>query len=244
MTALVALGACRANTVRIDPDPQVGDRARYRYEIEATITRTLDGGKPTTTEITTSLLANQQVLELTDDGIEAKVTLRRDGAAGRTARVMIDRSGAIRGIELAEGLSVDSLGLSELGSLLPPTPVPPTEPLSPGARWSISEGQLEGRGRLTRLGVIDGRDVAVVDTTASAPIDDAVAAGTSAATLLGELRSTTTAAYDLSDGSIRRSSARSRGAVQARIEPPTGIDAAPAIGTIAYDIRVRITRLD
>lgn len=244
VAGLAALSACRANTVRIDPDPQVGDRARYRYEIEATITRALEGGEPTTTEIATSLLADQEVVALTDEGIEAEVTLRRDGAAGRTARVVLERSGAIRGIELIEGLSADSLGLSQLGSLLPPTAAPPTSPLSPGTRWSISEGPLDGYGRLTRLGVIDGAEVGVVDTTVSAPIDDAVSAGTSSATLVGELRSKTTAAYDISDGSIRRSSARSHGDVQARIEPPAGVDAAPALGTITYDIRVRVTRLD
>lgn len=244
VAGLAALSACRANTVRIDPDPQVGDRSRYRYEIEATITRALDGGEPATTEIATSLLTDQEIVALTDDGIEAEVTLRRDGAAGRSARVLLDRSGAIRGIELVEGLSADSLGLSQLGSLLPPTPAPPTGRLTLGTRWSISDGPLNGRGRLTRLGVIDGQDVAVVDTTVASPIDDAVAAETSAATLVGELRSKTTAAYDLSDGSIRRSSARSHGDVQARIEPPAGVDAAPALGTITYDILVRVTRLD
>ena len=93
------------------------------------------------------------------------------------------------------------------------------------------------------MGVIDDADVAVVDTTLSAAIDDAVAAGTSAVTLLGELRSKAMAAYDISDGSIRRSSARSRGDVQARIEPPAGVDAAPVLGTITYDIRVRVTRI-
>lgn len=245
VAALAALGACRSSTVRIDPDPQVGDRARYRYEIDATITRALDGGEPTTTEIATSLLADQEVVAVNDDGIEADVTLRRDGAAARSARVVLDRSGAIRDIELVEGLSAEDLGLSQLGSLLlPPTAAPPTEPLTPGTRWSISEGPFDWQGRLSRLGVIDGANVAVVDTTLAAAIDDAVSAGTSAATLVGELRSKTTASYDLLDGSIRRSSARSRGAVQARIEPPAGVDAAPALGTITYDIRVRVTRLD
>jgi hypothetical protein len=244
VAALVGIGACRAGTVRIEPDPQTGDRARYQYEIEATITRSLDDGKPTTTTIRTELIADQEVVALTDDGVEAEVTLRRDGAAPRTARVALDRTGAIHGIELVEGLTSDTLGLAQLGALLPPMSAPPAGPLALGARWSISEGQLEGEGRLARLGVVDGADVAVVDTTLTEAIDEAVAAGTSAVTLLGDLRAESTASYDIADGSIRRSSATSRGEVRARIEPPTGVDAAPVLGTISYDIRVRVTRLD
>jgi hypothetical protein len=244
VAALVALGACRAGTVRIEPVPHPGDRARYRYDIEATITRSLDDGKPTTTTIGTELIADQEVVALTDDGVEADVTLRRDGAAPRTARVQLDSTGAIHGIELVEGLSSDSLGLAQLGALLPPMTAPPAGPLAPGAHWSISEGALQGHGRLARLDVADGADVAVVDTSLIEAIDDAVAAGASAVTLLGELRSESTAAYDIADGSIRRSSARSRGEVRAQIEPPPGIDAAPVLGTISYDIRVRVTRLD
>lgn len=243
VAGLAGLSACRAGTVRIAPDPQPGDRARYRYEIDATITRALDHGKPTTTAIRTELVADQEVVALTDQGVQADVTLRRDGAAPRTARVELDRAGAIHGIELVDGLSSDTLGVAQLGSLLPPIAAPPGGALAPGARWSVAEGALHGRGRLARLDVVDGVDVAVVDTTLTEAIDDAVAAGASAVTLVGELRSQGSAAYDLGDGSIMRSTARSRGSVRARIEPPSGVDAAPVLGTITYDIRVRVTRV-
>lgn len=238
------MSGCRASTVTIEPHLDVGDVARYRYEIDAEITRALDDGNPATTRIAAELLAEQEVLALTDHGAQAAVTLRREGAAPRSAQVLLDRSGAIRGISLVEGLASDTLGLSELGSLLPPSTAPPSIPLAPGARWSISEGQLEGHGRLERLGVIDGADVAVVETSVVEVLDDAVDTGTSEATLEGELRSRGTAAYDVSDGSVRRSTARSRGEVRALIQPPADVDAAPAEGTITYDIRVRVTRLD
>jgi hypothetical protein len=244
VAGLAALGACRAPTVRIHADPHVGDRARYRYEIDATVTRALEGAKATTTAVTTTLLVDQKVVALTDDGVEADVTLHRDGAAARTARVVLDNTGAIRGIELVAGLTSDGLGLAQLGSLLPPTMAPPAVPMAPGERWSISKGSLDGHGRLLRLGVVDGADVAVVRTTLSDVVDDSVTGGASAARLTGRLRSTSTITYDLEDGSARRSAARSRGTVRARIEPPAGIDAAPVRGTISYDIRVRATRLD
>jgi hypothetical protein len=244
LAALAALGACRGSTVSVEPRLEVGDRSRYRYEIEATITRSLDGADATTDEIATELVADQEVLAVTDDGAEAEVTLRRDGAAPRSAQVLLDRSGAIRGIELVQGLSSGSLGLAELGSLLPPSTAPPAILLAPGSRWSISEGSLEGHGRLDRLGVVDGAEVAVVETTVAEALDDAVAAGTSAVRLGGELQAHTTASYDLDDGSVRRSTARSHGDVRARIDPPAGVDAAPALATITYEIRVRVTRLD
>ncbi len=243
MAGLAALGACRPGTVRIERDPHVGDRARYRYEIDATVTRSLDGAKPTSTAVTTTLVADQKIVALTPGGVEADVTLHRDGAAARTARVVLDRTGAIRGIELVAGLSSDGLGLAQLGSLLPPTMAPPPRALAPGARWTISEGGLEGQGRLLRLGVIDGADVAVVRTTLSEAVDDAVAAGASAARLTGRLHSQSSASYDLGDGSARRTTARSQGSVRVRIDPPAGIDATPVLGTISYDIRVRATRL-
>jgi hypothetical protein len=229
--------------VSVEPRLEVGDRARYRYEIAATINRSIDGAEPTTDEILTELVADQEVVAVSDDGAEAAVTLRREGAGPSTAQVLLDRSGAIRGIELVEGFSSGSLGLAELGPLMPPSTAPPAIPLVPGSRWSISEGSLEGHGRLESLGIVDGAEVAVVHTSVAEAVDDAVAAGTSAVMLGGELRADTRASYDLEDGSVRRSTARSHGDVRARIDPPAGVDAAPALATITYDIRVRVTRL-
>lgn len=242
--ALAALGACQPGTVRIDGHPSVGERSRYRYEIVATITRSIEGGAPTTSRVATTLLADQKVTAVSDAGVQADVTLRRDGAATRTARVLLNRSGAIRSIELVAGLDSADVGLSQLGSLLPPAVTPPTRALAPGARWAIDEEDVRGTGRLMRLGVVDGADVAVVETSLSERIADAVTSGTSRATLTGTLRTYSTAAYDLEDGSTRHSTARSSGTVHARIEPPVGIQARPVLGTITYDIEVQAVRLD
>lgn len=240
---LAALAACSPSTVRIDVSPEVGDRARYEYEIDATITRSLDDGPPTTTEIATELVAQQEVVALRGRDVEVEVMLRRDGAAERTARVVLDRGGTIRGIELVEGLSGDALGLSQLGALLPPSTELPGGELTLGARWSVDDGPVTGRSRLARLGVVDGVEVAVVDTRLTQEVDDAVAAGPSAARLQGRLRSETSAAYDIDGGEIRRSSSRSTGDLRARIEPPPGITASAALATITYDITVRVRRL-
>lgn len=244
VAGLAALGACRPGTVRIDAHPNIGDRSRYRYEILATITRSIEGDRPTTTKVATTLLADQEVTAITTSGIEADVTLRRDGAATRTTRVLLNRGGAIRSIELVAGLDSAGLGLSQLGSLLPRAVTPPTRALAPGDRWAIREDAVQGSGRLARLGVVDGADVAVVRTSLSEAIDDAVTSGASTAKLTGTLRTLSTAAYDLADGSTRRSTARSHGTVQAKIEPPPGIRARAVLGTITYDIEVEAIRLD
>lgn len=240
---LLAAGACQEGTVLVQPRPAVGDRARYRYEIEATVSRSLDQAAPETSDIESVLVVDQRIASVRGERVEADVTLRRDGAAARTARVVLDRSGGIEGIELVEGLSAADLDLASLSSLLPPQMAPPRQRLRPGDRWSFTEGDQDGRGRLTRLGVVDGEDVAVVDTSVTEAIDDAVAAGASAARLTGTMRSSATTTYDLADGAIRRASARSHGAVRARIDPPAGVDAAPALATITFEVRVRVTRL-
>lgn len=239
----MAAGACRDGTVVVEPRPAVGDRARYRYEIEATITRALDQGAPQTSEIDSVLVVDQRIAAVAGEQVEADVTLRRDGAAPRAARVALDRSGAIQGIELVEGLDAANLDLAPLSSLLPPGTAPPRRALRPGDRWSIANGARRGQGRLTRLGVVDGEDVAVFDTTVAEGIDDDVAAGASAARVTGTLRSSATTTYDVGDGTIRRATAHSRGEVRARIEPPAGVDAAPALASITFEIRVRVTRL-
>lgn len=243
LVAIAILGGCRANTVRLDPHPEVGDRARYRYVIVATITSALDGMKPTTSTIETTLEVDQHIVGVGDDGVQADVALRRDGGAKRTARVVLDATGAIRGVELVAGLPNDTLGLSQLGALLPRTLVPPSRALAPGERWTIAGGPIEGRGRLVRLAVEHGTNVAVVRTTITQDIDEAVTSGTTAADLAGAMHAVTTTTYDLANGSVRRSTGHSNGKVRVRIEPPAGVDAAAALGMIGYDIKILTTRL-
>jgi hypothetical protein len=238
-----AVAGCRSHTVTLAFAPEVGDQYRYRYEVEATITRALEGSEPEVTDVRTTLRVEEAVLEVTPAGVRAEVTLRRDGGAPRSSEVRLDRAGTVRGIDLVEGQRLEVFGLGDLSGVLDTLDLP-TGPLAPGDRWSLDEEALEGDGRLARLGVIDGQDVAVVVTRTVEPIERTVPSGTTTAALQGSLRADGTLAYDLADGSLRRATSRARGEVDARIAPPPGVDADAVLGTIAYDIHIRVTRLN
>jgi len=236
------VAACRESTITLVFTPTEGDEQTYRYEIDATITQSLDGGEPTVSKISTTLEAHQEVLEVSRGGVRAEVTLRRDGGDPHTAEVRLDDAGTLQGIDLIEGQPADIFGLEDLGGVLP-TVALPEGALAPGDRWSIDDDPVTGEGRLLRLGVSDGEDVAVITTGITQPIEETTPVGTTSAALEGDLRATTTTAYDVADGSLRRASTRARGDVQARIAPPPGVNADAVLGTITYDVRVRVTRL-
>jgi hypothetical protein len=245
---MVALGAaalvagCREHTVDLGFRPEQGDSYVYRYEIEADLTRALEGAEPEVTELDTVLLVDQEVLDETAAGARVQVELRRDGGDPRTAVVVLDRAGSLQGIEAVDGLADE--GLVAAPSILGASPSLPDDHLAPGQRWTVDADGRRSTGRLERLGVIDGEKVAVVRTTTTDDVRDEVEAGVSLATLEGTVSARSTTSYDLDDGAVRRSVTASTGTLAVRFAPPTGVDAEPVDGTIGYDVRVRVTRLD
>src|SRR3546814_15610407 len=85
-TALVALGAitvlggCRDHTVDLRFRPATGTTYEYRSEIEATLSRSLDGEEPEVIELDTVLLVDQTILTADAAGARAGVDTR--GEAG------------------------------------------------------------------------------------------------------------------------------------------------------------------
>ncbi len=242
--AIVVMAGCRTDTVALGFDPAVGAVFRYRYEVDATITTVVEGGAPEVTEVTSTVTSEQEVVERTAAGLVVEVRLRADEGVPRTAVVLLDRAGSLGAIQQVDGLSVDLVGLPSAGALLASTATePPSGPLRLGDRWPIEDGLLRGSGRLDRLGVVDGRDVAVVASRLDEQIEDTTTVDDSLVTLAGLLRSTTSTAFDLADGAIRRARTRSEGTVDALISPPPNVDAPPVAATITYELRVRTTRL-
>lgn len=238
VAGLAVLAGCDDGTVRLDGAPEVGDRSVHRYELEATITRSIEGDEPSVSELDVTVDTEAEVLELTEDGVRAEVTIRRKGAEPRTAQVVLGRGGTLEDLELVEGLPTDATALGGFGAVFGATDLPPDEPLRPGDRWVVRDGTMEGDGRLERLGVVDGEHVAVVRTDVVEPLEPTATSGVE-----GELRTRATTTYDLTDGSVRRSTSTSTGSVSALIQPPAGVTADPVRATIRYDVQVRVRRL-
>ena len=239
----LALLGCRPATVSVAFTPDVDAVYDYRYEIEGTVTRTVEGEEPEVTHLDTVLAAEQQVQERTPDGARIRLQLTRDGGVARTAVVLVDRAGSLEGVELVEDLDAAVFGVASADALVPThLGGPPDRPLAPGDTWRVDEDGRTGSGRLDRLGVVDGVDVAVVDITASEDLSRTGKAGESTTHVSGTLRSGARTSYDLADGAIRRSRSWSRGTFEAELAPPRGVVADPVRATIAYDVSVRVTR--
>src|SRR5690606_35037298 len=145
--------------------PRPGDQFDYRYTVRATLTREIDGGEPEVQTVDTVLLAHQEVLGRRGRGTRIEIDLTRDGGARSTVVAIVDRAGSLEGLELVQGLDAEVFALGHGGGFVPdPADGSPDRPLRPGERWSISDGRRLGTGELVRLGVEDGRDVAVVRT--------------------------------------------------------------------------------
>lgn len=240
-----ALLGCRPATVSVAFTPEVDAVYAYRYEIEGTVTRTVDGQEPEVTRLDTELVAEQQVQERTAGGARIRLELAREGGVARTAVVLVDRAGSLEGVELVEDLDAAVFGVAGSDSLLPThLGGPPDRPLAPGDTWHAGDDRRESSGRLERLGVVDGVDVAVVRTTAREALDRTGRAGESATRVSGTLRSGARTTYDLADGAIRRSRSWSQGTFEAEVAPPLGVAADPVHATIEYDVTVRVTRTD
>ena len=243
--ASLALLGCRPDTVTLGFEPEVGAAYRYRYEIDLAVTRTVDGETPEVTEISSTLTSAQKVLEVTPDGVLVEVTIRSEGSAPTTAVVLLDRAGSLRAIEGADGLTVDEIGVPTADRVLSTGAVaPPEGPLSPGDRWAIAEGGAVGEGRLQRLGVIAGQDVAEVTASLVQTLRDDVVVSDSAVALDGALRSKASTTFDLVDGAVREGSTTSSGTVDVEISPPPGVTGAPVSASIDYELQVRTVRLD
>ena len=243
---LAVVAACEPHTVAVQFEPEVGDRFRFRSDIETEVARTIDG--ETSVERGASQLdATESIIATDDDEIGVEVTVERDGAAARTYEVRFDRTGRLSTIDLVEGVPTEALGLDLATDLPPDIASPPPGPLEPGAEWSIRRRvQVEGRddplivtgsGRVDSLGVQDGHEVAVVLVELSVPIRSAVDTADGRVTLRGTQTSRSRTTYDLADGTARRDRTRIEGDIDVVVAPPTGIEAPPVAGTVRYDVR-------
>ena len=241
VAALVA--ACRPHTVSLAGDPAVGATIRIRYEIDAEVTRSVEGQAPETTVMATQLDTEQEVLAVDGDGSLVALTLRVDGEAPRQARVRLDRAGSLAAIDEVEGLPARDLGLPLAPASMGAPAGLPTYAVAIGDEWAIGEDPYRGRARLTGLGVVDGADVARVRAEVHRDIDESTVVAGQEVALTGRLRSTSTTHFDLGDGSVWRAVSHTTGTVDALVQPPGGVGVLPVPAVITYEVRVRATRM-
>ncbi len=246
------VAACDPHTVAIRFDPAVGDGYRFRSDITTEIERTIDGA--TTGEDSESVLvATERIVAVDDDEVTVEVTLERDGSTQRTYEVRFDRGDRLTAIDLVEGVPADALGLDLATDLPGDVASPPDGPLEPGVSWEIARTfapagrdalvTVRGRGRVESLGVVDGNDVAVIVVELSVPIRSRIDTADGVVTVRGTQSSTSRTTYDLDDGAARGDDTEIRGTVEVLVEPPAGIVAAPARGTIGYRIDIATVRV-
>ena len=242
--AMTGVGfGCRANTVQLGFEPTVGASYRYRYEVDATITRTVEGEDPRTTELTVTLETTQKVVEITDDGALLEVTLTSSSSPEpSTATVLVDRAGSLQAIQQIDGLPASTTGLSTDALLAAAATRTPDRPLAVGDRWEIRDGTITGDGRLDRLGVLDGDSAAVVEIDLLEVLNATEETAGSEVVLDGDLRTSATTAFDLADGSVREGRTRSHGDVDVLIAAPVGVTAPAVAARVTYELRVTTTR--
>jgi hypothetical protein len=246
----VGLGGsgCRPGSVEVALGAAPGDAYAYRYDVEAVVIRSVDGGADEERRTSSTLQVDLRVVEVEPDGrVRAEVALTRDGGPVQRAVVRLDRAGSLAAVEALDCVPTEELGLGGLDGLLLADGTAPTGELRPGQTWVVDRGSgdggavVTGSGRLDRLTTSGGHRAAVASTDLVARVDSDVPAGSSAARVDAEQRSTGTTAYDLDDGAVRWARMATDGTARVTIDPPTGATGPPVVADVRYEVSV-ITR--
>jgi hypothetical protein len=253
-SAVLGLGGCGDDgTVELGYRPEPGTTYDYVTEVRSTTTTALPGVAPDVREDITRLDVRQTVVDADADGAAVTVALSRPGAGTRTVAVRLDRAAQLTAVTGVEGISADVLGELGLSEIFPSAAgAPPARPLAPGERWRIDDDislagsdrplRLTGEGRLVRLGVEDGREVATVTSTTSLPVERTTTTAQGDQTLTGTQRTTTTATYDLTDGAVVRAESATTASYRLVLAPPPALaDVAPVEGTLTLRLESRVT---
>lgn len=246
--ALALIGtACREDTVRLSYQPRPGDRYSYRVEVQAEAVTTVGDEAPRRTQNTNVFESEQSVLDAGPSGTRVQVRLRELGGLPRNFVVRLDRAAQLAEVQSIEGLPASALGGLGLSEIFPAAAgAPPDQPLSPGSRWAIDEpvqlaspeqSRLAGEGRLAKLGVVDGREVATVVSTYRLPVQRTAVERRSRLELSGSQDTNASTTYDLKDGSVVSVEARTNGTYGVMLLPPDGTPGTPIPGKLTVEVR-------
>ncbi|CAN5820396.1 hypothetical protein BH24ACT3_BH24ACT3_12450 [soil metagenome] len=258
LLAIFGASACRPASVDLRLRPEPGAIAFYTTTVEVASVSRLEG-EPAEREIERvsfrsrhTVLDDHGNLDGDGDGVRVEVVVAVNDADPRRFEVRFDRAAQLQGIDQVDGDAaplVGELGLSELfpgaaGAL-------PDRRLGPGERFALDdtielpgideEVRLTGRGRLVELGVEEGIDVAVVESSSALdlPALDLAPART---TLDGAQTGSSTVVDDVADVRVRRADATTEQRFAVTLRAPPGSDQEPVQGTLELTIRSQTRR--
>jgi hypothetical protein len=253
-TVTLGLGACREDTVRFAYQPRPGDRYEYRVEVRAAAMARVGDEPPRRTEANDVFEARHSVLEAGPGASRVEVRLNQPGGQPRTFVVRLDRAAQLTEVQSIEGLPASALGGVGLSEIFPAAAAaPPDRPLAPDDRWSIDEpvqvatpepSRLVGRGRLASLEVMDGREVATVDSTYRLPVRRIAQERFGQLHLVGSQDTRATTSYDLRDGAVVSVRSQTKGTYQVMLLPPPGTPGPPVPGDLVVEVTSVTRRRD
>ena len=247
-TALAVITtACREDTVRLSFQPRSGDRYSYRVEVEAEALTTVGDEPPQRSQSSNVFESEQSVLDSQPSGTRVQVRLSEVGGLARNFVVRLDRAAQLAEVQSIEGLPTSALGGLGLSEVFPAAAgAPPDEPLSPGSRWAIDEPvqlaspelfRLVGEGRLAKLGVVDGREVATVVSNYRLPVKRTAQERRNKLELSGSQDTNASTTYDLKDGSVVSVEARTSGSYTIMLLPRDGTPGPAIPGRVTVEVR-------
>jgi hypothetical protein len=253
VAALTSAG-CRDDHVTIVYHPPPGATFEYAIHIESSTTNAF-GSSPVARApvVPADINARHRVLDAAGDTTRVEVELEREGLGQRTFVMRFDRAAQLIAVESVEGIPAEALGSLGLSEIFPAAAgAPPDRPLRPGDHWVIDDqvqlpgmdapARLSGTGHLVQLGVIDGHKTATVTSTTTLPLSSTTTTSTSVQTLTGTQTTTITVVYDLSDGSVRHTTAATTGRYDVVLAPPAGRPGPGIKGTLGVELRSEIRR--
>ena len=247
------LSACRPDGVRLAFRPATGAQYAYRVEVHAEVVTRIGDTEERRRVDDDVLFADHAVLAGSGRSSRVQVRLRGEGEGQptRTFVVSLDRAAQLAEVQRIEGLPASALGTLGLSEIFPAAAgAPPDRRLSPGDRWEVDEpvtlpgtkpARLRGEGRLVELGVVDGRDVARIDTSYRLPVQRTSDEEQGRIVLEGEqvVRALTTSSVD--DGAVESAETETTGRFTLRLLPTGGGAAVP--GVLEIVVRSVTTRL-
>lgn len=248
---LLVLPACRSEHVRLADRLEPGRQLEHELRLDARITRTLAGERRRQDVVATFVAAQQILSPRPDGGANASFSLvpRSLEVDGQPVEVGPDQDfdvhlgpdGRVVEIQEAGGQPREPLGPVGIERLLPRLrPVLPGSLVAPGDRWRSQTDFVDETGsfslstssRLSQLGVVSGREAALVRTTYRSPVDRQETFANALAHMKGTDVGSQEAWFAL-DGFLLRAAGDSVGSYQVTFTPPGGeVGLAPVEGTL------------